>query len=169
MIGCRGATSSDARTAERGSNLVGFALLLPLLLLLIFGIVEFGRLLSARETVNQAARNAARFGSANATTVNGVAQYVDCVLIRQAGTDTGGVVAVLPADITVEYDSGPGTGVDATCPEGGPGPDQALIANGDRIVVTVSSDLDLITPLVGRLWSGGKVTLSSTDRRAIFK
>jgi hypothetical protein len=39
---------------------VEFALVLPVLLMLIFGIVDFGRMLSAKITVTEAAREGAR-------------------------------------------------------------------------------------------------------------
>jgi TadE-like protein len=45
---------------DRGAVAVEFALVLPLLLLLIFGIIDFGRALNAQITLTQAAREGAR-------------------------------------------------------------------------------------------------------------
>ena len=45
---------------DRGAAAVEFALLLPLLLLLVFGIIDFGRALNAQITLTQAAREGAR-------------------------------------------------------------------------------------------------------------
>ena len=58
------------RFNERGANLVEFALLMPLLLLLVLGIVEFSWLLARNLDVNQGAREGARliavdFGGGN--------------------------------------------------------------------------------------------------------
>jgi Flp pilus assembly protein TadG len=47
-------------SADRGATAVEFALLLPLLLLIVLGIVDFGRMLNAQETLTQAAREGAR-------------------------------------------------------------------------------------------------------------
>jgi Flp pilus assembly protein TadG len=47
---------------ESGQSLVEFALVLPILLLLVFGIVEFGRIWHASLVVNHAAREGARQG-----------------------------------------------------------------------------------------------------------
>ena len=51
-----------ARSAprDRGAAAVEFALLLPMLLLLVFGIIDFGRALNAQITLTQAAREGAR-------------------------------------------------------------------------------------------------------------
>lgn len=48
------------RPGERGAAAVEFALLLPLLLLVAFGIIDFGRALNAQITLTQAAREGAR-------------------------------------------------------------------------------------------------------------
>jgi len=48
---------------DRGAAAVEFALLLPLLMLLVFGIVDFGRALSAQITLTQAAREGARLAA----------------------------------------------------------------------------------------------------------
>lgn len=48
---------------DRGAAAVEFALLLPLLLFLIFGIIDFGRALNAQITLTQAAREGARLAA----------------------------------------------------------------------------------------------------------
>lgn len=50
---------------ERGAVAVEFALLLPLLLLIIFGLIDFGRALNAQITLTQAAREGARLDALN--------------------------------------------------------------------------------------------------------
>src|SRR5258708_19290597 len=50
---------------DRGAAVVEFALLLPLLLLLLFGIIDFGRALNAQITITQAAREGARLDALN--------------------------------------------------------------------------------------------------------
>jgi hypothetical protein len=51
----RGSTTSD-----RGAAAIEFALLLPLLLLIVFGMIDFGRAINAQITLTQAAREGAR-------------------------------------------------------------------------------------------------------------
>jgi Flp pilus assembly protein TadG len=51
---------SGGNTRDRGAAAVEFALLLPVLLLIVFGIIDFGRALNAQITLTQAAREGAR-------------------------------------------------------------------------------------------------------------
>jgi Flp pilus assembly protein TadG len=49
--------------SERGAELIEFALTLPLLLLLVLGIIEFGFMFQEYEVVTNAAREGARLGT----------------------------------------------------------------------------------------------------------
>jgi Flp pilus assembly protein TadG len=59
---------------DRGATAVEFALLLPLLLLIVFGIVDFGRALNAQITLTQAAREGARLAALGEPNVTGATQ-----------------------------------------------------------------------------------------------
>ena len=48
---------------ERGQSLVEFALVLPVLLLILVGIFNFGQLFYSNIVINEAARDAARYAS----------------------------------------------------------------------------------------------------------
>ncbi len=48
------------RTRERGAAVVEFALVLPLFLALVFGIISYGWMLSYRQSISQAAAEGAR-------------------------------------------------------------------------------------------------------------
>jgi len=51
---------SAQRERERGAAAVEFALVMPILLLLVFAIIDFGRLLNQQITLTEAAREGAR-------------------------------------------------------------------------------------------------------------
>jgi Flp pilus assembly protein TadG len=53
-------TTSRAAVGDRGATIVEFALLLPMLLLIVLGIIDFGRMLNAQVTLTQAAREGSR-------------------------------------------------------------------------------------------------------------
>jgi hypothetical protein len=142
------------------------AIVLPLLFLLLFGIVDFGRLVAANSAVNTASRESTRFGSSVGLSVNSVPRYVDCDEIIDAGLRLSSMASLQPGSFTVEYDHGPGTAVFLSCPAGGPTPDPAQISDGDRIIVTTSEQFNFITPMIGQFF--GTVTAESVDRRTIY-
>ena len=85
---------------KSGQGLVEFALILPLLLLIILGIFEFGRVLFIYSGLFNAAREGARYGVTSPRNYGG---------IRTRATE---FIAMAPAeDVTIQvwYDSGPGT------------------------------------------------------------
>jgi Flp pilus assembly protein TadG len=51
---------SHRRQSDKGAAAVEFALVLPMLLLVIFGLIDFGRMLNAQITLTEAAREGAR-------------------------------------------------------------------------------------------------------------
>ena len=88
---------------DRGSVAVEFALLLPVLLLIIFGVIDFGRAINAQITLTQAAREGARLASLGYST--------SAVQSRAQSAATG----LSPVTVTVlaACPAGAGIGVDA--------------------------------------------------------
>ena len=94
--------ASDSR--DRGSVAVEFALLLPVLLLLIFGIIDFGRAINAQITLTQAAREGARLASLG---------YSTSAVTTRAQSAATGLSPVPTVTVTTACPTGAGTGVDA--------------------------------------------------------
>ncbi|MEK7788130.1 MAG: TadE family protein, partial [Chloroflexota bacterium] len=91
-------SSRGARCHEYGAAAVEFALLLPLLMLLLFGIVEFGLALHRQQVLATASREGARVGirqTAPRPTSGDIERAARNVL-TQAGV-VGAVVAVAGA------------------------------------------------------------------------
>jgi Flp pilus assembly protein TadG len=59
--------------SEKGQSLVEFALILPIFLLLLFAILDFGRIYFAYLTIDHAGREAARAASIGSTDIEEVA------------------------------------------------------------------------------------------------
>ena len=57
----------NAESSEKGSSAVEFALVLPLLLTLLFGTIEFGLLMYDKAVLTNACREGARFGIVKGT------------------------------------------------------------------------------------------------------
>ena len=157
------------RTDDRGATLVEFALVIPLLLLILFGIAEVGRFLAVKEAVNTASREAARYGSVTGlspTAAPPVPRYADCDGIREAARELAIIVNIEDADIAINYDDGTTGNIIETCPIGMQA-DPDNIGFGDRIEVTVTTDFSSGIPLIGPFL--GTITVTSTDRRSIFE
>jgi Flp pilus assembly protein TadG len=61
---------------SEGQALIEFALILPLFLLLLFGMIDFGRAYSASVTLTNAAREGARYGVIQPTNTSGIISRV---------------------------------------------------------------------------------------------
>ena len=127
----RGSVNSD-----RGATAVEFALLLPLLVLLIFGMIDFGRAINAQITITQAAREGARvLALPGGTTVgsDGQPAYVDRAVAAGIGLGLGA------SNITDLPDTNPTTPLTG-CPAGSG-------STGDDAVVKVTYTFRFITPV----------------------
>src|SRR5690554_2480659 len=79
-----GLGEGNGKRGEAGASLVEFAIVAPLLFLLLFGVIEFGRLLATHTSVYTAAREGARYATATGEDPSGTPRYVDCDGIKDA-------------------------------------------------------------------------------------
>jgi hypothetical protein len=101
----------------KAQAMVEFALVLPILLLLLYGILEAGRLLFIYSTIVTASRQAVRYGSATGQGLDytaqggpdntGIPRYQDCFGIRLAAQRVDFLNAIQDDDIIIQYDNGP--------------------------------------------------------------
>ena len=61
-----GPTGQRRSSASRGQSLVELALILPVFLLLVMGVIDFGRVFNSYEAIANAAREGARYCALNA-------------------------------------------------------------------------------------------------------
>ena len=82
----------DRRRArdDRGSAAVEFALVVPLLMLLLFGVISYGYLLSFRQALSQGAAEGARAAAVSATTTS-TARSAAALSALNSSLDTYGV------------------------------------------------------------------------------
>ena len=135
----------DKRRGERGQSLTEMALTLPILMLLVMGIMDFGRMLFIYSQVSNAAREGARWGSVTGVVPQGTdPHFVDCDGIRQAVVSRfATVLDITDEDIKIHYDDG-ATQYGFNCNSGNPA--SSLIRQGDRIIVTVEGEFEFLTP-----------------------
>jgi hypothetical protein len=73
--------SSIIDSKQKGQDLLEFALVLPILLLIMFGVLDLGRLFHSAITVTNAARVGARFGAMRSDIYNCNPADTDCIYI----------------------------------------------------------------------------------------
>ena len=145
-----------------GQGIVEFALVIPILLTMIFGIFEAGRALWIYSAVTTASREAARYGSSVSDNDSGTPFYLDCVGIRAAAKRIGAVGNVGDADISITYDSGPETSSIGSCPV-----TENDIALGDRVIVQVTGFFNPAPAIP--LFDFPTFNIVSVTRRTILK
>lgn len=119
------ARRAENRRSDRGAALVEFGIVAPLLLILLFGVVEFGLLFGRKLDVSQGAREGARLASVNFQTTSGSSgatqssEIVTTACSRmEVATDTtitintsGGTAVGDTITLTIESTAQPVTGV----------------------------------------------------------
>jgi uncharacterized repeat protein (TIGR01451 family) len=133
-------SKSNPYKKSRAQAMVEFALVLPLLLVILYGVLESGRLLFIYASTVTAARQAVRYGSATGTSPNGVPYFRDCAGIEAAAQNVGFINDF--QNITINYDNGPSTTILGTCPS------FTTPGNGNRIRVSVETEWEPIVPIV---------------------
>ncbi len=152
---------------DHGQGIVEFAIVLPVVLMLVFGIIEIGFLLFSYSSVNSASREAARYGIAIGD-VGASQRYYDCDGILTAGMRIGRFAGMDTGDFSIAYDSGPGSAIKYTsCADLASHGGNDSIRFGDRIVVSVSHDYHPLVAIMGL--NINPFNMTSTSSRTIVK
>jgi Flp pilus assembly protein TadG len=140
---------------QRGAVAVEFALIMPILLLLVFGIIEFGYMLNRDMIVGNASRDGARAASLGDS-------YAD---IR------AGIVAELAASgVPTTVADGTTITIDCTKPDGlacnaTSTTYDAAAVSGATAIIEVSYDHTLITPFISSILGDSMTLEQSTQMR----
>jgi len=137
-------TPSSGRRRSRGQGLVEFALVFPVLIVLLIAVFDVGRLVFAYNDITNAARSGARVAIVDQT--NGIAQTAT---INQATS-----LGLKPADVTIDY---------LTSDLSGPCPSPKEL--GCVAHVKVKFAWQAITPIIGSIV--GPVTVTAESRMPI--
>jgi Flp pilus assembly protein TadG len=137
----------------RGQALVEFALVIPIFLLMLFGILDLGRAVYAYSTLNNAAREGARVAVVDQTVshIQGIA----------AGHATG--LGIAPADVTIDWRTADAPDTPNSC--------AGNLASqlGDSItctaIVRVAYLYSAATPLIGNIV--GQINMAGESRMII--
>lgn len=120
------------KALPKGQSLVEAAIVIPVILLLVFGIIDFGLLFNNYILITNASREGAR-------------------LAALGSTDAEVVAAV--RDMTATLDSS-GLSVTVT-------PHYSLRVRGSQVRIIVTYNARLVTPIINRFFAGGKAKLQA--------
>jgi len=142
---------ADKKQKSNAQAMVEFALALPILLTLLYGMLETGRLLFIFASTVTAARQAVRYGSATGDSPNGMPYYMDCDGIEAAARQVGFINAF--ESVTISYDGGLDSNNGNPLPLNPADPacgsyTDANVQNGDRIIVEVTAQWVPIVSIV---------------------
>jgi len=153
--------------SRQAQAIVEFAIALPILLALLIGIFEVGRLMFIYSAVTNASRNAVRYASVVGLDDGGVYhKYMYCDGIKNKAVKSAFLVPAANLTVAISYDEGPGTGniVTGGCNASG-GDDTDVLAagvsTGDRVTVTVSA---VYKPMVNLVPIKPQTITSSSSR-----
>lgn len=128
---------------EKGQTIVEFAIILPILLIVVMGIIQFGLIFLGFATISNAAREGARVG------------------IVQPTYDDAKSAAIIK--VNEAFDATP------TVTKDGDPVFSSLVdfRRGNSFRVTVSGKVDIIVPLLGSVFPSGEVSISRTSTMRI--
>jgi Flp pilus assembly protein TadG len=137
---------ASRRSRPRGQALVELAITLPVLLLMVGGAVDFGRLFFTRVSIENAAKEGAFFGATNPR----------CDVVRQACVEPGTVkwhaqneTPGLPVTVAVQ------------CLHGGSSVATTSCREDDTYRVVVTHQFQLVTPILSAAFGSG-ITLATS-------
>jgi Flp pilus assembly protein TadG len=142
----RGTSVEDGRKRSRGQSLVEFAIVFPIFILVLFGLIEFSFMLYSQMTVSNAAREAARVSVVDPDACSIPALSKATALASATGLST----AYLVVNGSVASSGSP-----ATC---------AKAKQGDPVTVTVNYTYHTFFPL----FFGATFSESQTIQMALW-
>lgn len=129
------------RRPDRGASAVEFALVMPILIMLVFGIISYGIVFAQMLALGNGAREAARYG---------VVENRTCGQIATAATDASNTIAMSGADVSVTITRGASqasaTAGGNRCGSAATNPCEGS-ADGDSLYVRLDFTSEVIIPL----------------------
>lgn len=137
----------DQEGKQRGQSLVEMAIMMVVLLLIMGGVLDFGRMYFTYLALQNAAGEGAVYGAINPEwETNSDNPNPDNITYRVQTESTGNLIDWSTTNVTV---------------------DAPLIAGGEPITVSVSYTYTVITPMI-QVFTGPDVELTATDTQLIF-
>lgn len=154
------AGGSVIQARERGAEAVEFALVVPVFLLLVFGVVDFGYMINRDTMINNASREGAREGALNPSlndiecTVRQALSPVETPVLQTVTPNCSPSTTLITVTVTCRK---PGDVTPCTMPTDA--------ASGGTVIVKVDYRHSWITPVGSTIRPGGIVLSRTTQMR----
>ena len=126
-------SSRRSRHESRGQSLVEFALVIPIFLLIVFAMIDMGRLVYINNSLAEGAREGARWGSVQDRGLSAAGRTT-------VGTHAANALAAVPnPTVTVTCIDGISAVATVTC------------GKGDVLVVQIDSPVTMLTPILAQI------------------
>jgi len=130
-------SGKSLRKKRRGAAAVEFAVVLPVFVILVFGMIEYGRMVMVQQVITNASREGARTAVLDGATTTSVQSAVTTYLTNAQLSGGSSTVS----------------------------PNPATAASGSPITVTVSIPFSSVSWLPSPMYLGGKTLSASTTMR----
>lgn len=125
---------------EKGQSMVEFALVLPVLILVVFGIIDFGWLFFNKLAIENGAREGARYAAVQAAEQSITAMQTDVEERVAPNISVAHTVTISQRDMDIDAD----------------GTDDIKY-----VTVQVEADVPLLTPIIGAFFTDNQCHMSS--------
>jgi len=129
----------EKRQREKGQSLVEFVIVLPILLIILAGVLDLGRLYFAYVAVTDAAAEGAAYAAIHPTD--------SAEVVSRAQEASGGLVQLEADMVTI---------------------DRPAIASGSPVTVTIAYDFLTVTPLINAMVPDGIIPLTAVANEVII-
>jgi len=158
-----GAPRQRRRRGQSAQSLTEFALILPVLMLILLGVVDFGRVFYYWTSIANAAREGARYGITHPTAITSTCKADPSNVKYRVKQEAGSTVTLADSNIAVYWvDATTGTRTDAAANCNPLPGDQRIYQNPNALRVDVFYDFQAITPLISNFWGGGGLRIASS-------
>ncbi len=138
------------RRRGRGQTLVEFAMVMPIIVLVVLGLVDLGRAVYSYNTLAQSARHAARTAIVNQ----------DETAVRDQAIASAPTLGLTASNVDVCFKSATSTQTDCSSPSSDNCPQSARVL-GCLALVRTHMSYQPMTPVISFIWSS--ISLSSTS------
>ena len=131
------------KSGRKGQDLIEFAIAIPLLLLILFGVVDLGRLFHSAITITNAARVGARYGALRSDIYNCDPSNPTCIFVCDPNCGPDYFIGITEREALNNSIDITSASIVPTCIDGSSGTG-GICDYGDTFRVIVTYDFDLL-------------------------